>query len=352
MPLNRPTLQALIDRAIADISSRLPGTDARVRRSNLNVLSRVHAGAMHELYGELDWVSRQILPDTCDDDVLLRWANIFLNVPQKAASFAVGQVQFTGINGSVIAAGTLLQRGDGAEYSVNADVVVSLGTASVNVTAMVAGVAGNAVSGTTLSLILPISGVNAAGTVAASGLTNGIDIESIPSVHARLLARLRQPPQAGADFDYVNWALDISGVTRAWCFPKYYGTRTVGVCFVTDGAVGGLIPSPATVTAVQAHIDAVRPTTTAVTVFAPVADALNFTIALTPNTAVVQAAVQAELADLLGREAIPGGTLLLSHIRQAISVAAGETDHVLVAPVANVVSAAGHIAVPGVITWQ
>lgn len=351
MPFSRPALQDLIDRAIADVSSRLPGTDARVRRSNLNVLSRVHAGAMHELYGELDWVSRQILPDTCDDDILLRWANAFLPVPQKAATFAVGQARFNGTNGSIIPAGTVLQRGDGAEYTVDADMAIAAGTATVNVTAVVAGLAGNAISGTSLSLVLPIAGVGAGGTVAAAGLANGVDIESPASVRARLLARLRQPPQAGAAFDYVNWALEVSGVTRAWCFPKYYGNRTVGLCFVTDGAAGGLIPAPATVAAVQAHIDALRPVTTDVTVFAPVADALNFTIALTPNTLAVQAAVQAELADLISREAIPGGTLLLSHIRQAISVAAGEADHVLSAPAANVVSAAGHIATMGAITW-
>ena len=351
MPLNRPTLQALMDRAVADISSRLPGADARVRRSNLNVLSRMHSGGMHELYGELDWAARQLLPDTCDDDILLRWANIFLNVPQKAASFAVGQVQFTGTNNSVIAAGTLLQRSDGAEYSVDADVTIAASMGTAGVTAIVEGVAGNAISGTSLSLVSPIPGVNAAGTVTVDGLTNGVDIESIASVRARLLYRLRQPPQAGADFDYVEWAQSVPGITRAWCFPKYYGSRTVGICVVTDGAAGGLIPSPATVAAVQAYIDSVRPVTADATVFAPISDALNFTIALTPNTVVVQAAVQAELADLLSREAVPGGTLLLTHINQAISVATGETDHVLSVPAASVVSAPGHISVLGVITW-
>ena len=352
MPFIRPSLQQLIDRAVADISSRLPGADARVRRSNLNVLARVHAGAMHELYGELDWVSRQIVPDNCDDDMLLRWANVFLRVPQKPASFAVGQVQFSGSNNKVITAGTVIQRSDGTEYVVNADAAVASGAAMVSVTAVVAGASGNAASGTMLSLISPISGISANGAVAAAGLTNGFDIESILSVRARLLSRLRMPPQGGTAYDYVTWALEVSGITRAWSYPALNGAGTVGVCVVTDGAPGGLIPGAATLAAVAAHIDSVRPVTANVTVFAPVSDPLNFTIVLTPNTLAVQAAVQAELADLLNREAIPGGTLLLSHIRQAISVAAGETDHVLVAPAANVVSAAGHIAVMGAITWQ
>ena len=365
MPFNRPSLQALIDRATADITSRLPNASALLRRSNLYVLSRMHPGAMHELYGELDWLSNQALPDKCDDDVLLRWANIFLSVPRKAASFAVGQVAYPGTNGAVIAAGTLLQRADGVEYSVDADVVVTAGSATVNCTALVAGAASNAAAATTLSLVSPIPGVNASGSVTVAGLANGFDIETISQVRARLLTRLRQPGIAGTAADYVNWATDVSGVTRAWCLPKYFGNRTVGLCFVTDGAVGGPIPSGATVTAVQSHIDALRPVTSVVTVFAPVADPMNFTIALTPNTVAVQTAVTAELASLIAREATPGGYYmppggnvlvqgginLKSHMDAAIAVSSGETDHVMSVPAANVVSSNGHLATMGVITW-
>jgi uncharacterized phage protein gp47/JayE len=65
----------------------------------------------------------------------------------------------------------------------------------------------------------------------------------------------------------------------------------------------------------------------------------------------VQAAVLAELQDLLLREATPGGTLLLSHIRAAISSAAGETDFVLTSPAANVTNTTGNMCTMGTITW-
>jgi uncharacterized phage protein gp47/JayE len=48
---------------------------------------------------------------------------------------------------------------------------------------------------------------------------------------------------------------------------------------------------------------------------------------------------------------VPGGTILLSHIQEAISTAVGENDHVLIAPVANVVLPANTMATHGVITW-
>ncbi len=352
MPFNRPTLQALIDRATSDIATRLPGADALLRRSNLYVLARVHSGAMHELYGELDWLSRQILPDSCDDATLLRWAQVFLPVPQKAASFATGQVTLTGSNGAMLAANTVLQRADGATYTVDTATVVSAGSVTVNVTAVTAGAAANALAGVQLSLVSPVAGIAAAAVVAAAAIGNGYDIEAVASVRARLLARLRQSPQGGTANDYVNWALEVAGVTRAWCIPGITGARSVGVCFVTDGAPGGMIPTPATVAAVQAHIDSVRPVTVLATAFAPLPAVLNFTLKLTPTTPDTQAAVQAGLADLISREASPGGILLLSHIAQAILSAPGVTDYVLTAPAANVVSAVGTIPVMGVITWQ
>ena len=66
----------------------------------------------------------------------------------------------------------------------------------------------------------------------------------------------------------------------------------------------------------------------------------------------VEAAVTAELQDMITRDAIPGGTILYSHIMEAISIATGETDHVLVSPAANVTHATYEIAVMGTITWE
>jgi len=103
---------------------------------------------------------------------------------------------------------------------------------------------------------------------------------------------------------------------------------------------------------VQDYIDSVRPVTANVVVVAPIAVTLNLTIALTPNNTLVQAAVQAEVEDMLRREALPGGTLLLSHLREAISIAAGETNNVLITPTADVTYADGEMAIMGTITWQ
>lgn len=353
MSFARPTLQTLIDRIIADINARLPGADARLPYSNLNVLAFAEGGAVHGLYGFIDWLSQQILPDTADAQHLDRWCSIW-GVTRKSAAPATGNVTFTGTTGATVPVGTLMQRADGQQYQTTAVGTLAGGTATVAAVAVTAGLAGTSTAGTNLNLVSPLTGVNAAATVATGGLTGSADVETDDALRARLLARIQQPPQGGSASDYVTWALQVAGVTRAWVYPGELGAGTVTLRFVrdNDGTGAAIIPDAGEVAAVQAYIDALRPVTAQLTVVAPTAVPLNFQITgLTPGTSAVQAAVQAELQDLLLREATPGGTILLSHIRAAISQATGETDYNLVSPAANVINTTGNMSTMGSITW-
>lgn len=350
MPFERPTLTELINRAAADIEVELPGTDARLRRSNLGVLARVQAAGAHGLHGHLQWLARQLMIDTCDADYLDRYGAIW-GVVRTPAQFAQGPVTLTGTNGSVVPAGTTLQRANGQVYATVAEVTIASGTATPTVAANTAGAEGNALEGSPLSLVSPVAGVNANAVAGSGGLVGGADSEADDALRARLLQRLQQPPKGGAATDYVAWALSVPGVTRAWCYPLEGGPGTVTVRFMRDNDTPSPIPSAGEVSAVQAVIDELRPVTANVTVAAPTAAALNFTIHVSPDTSEVRAAVEASLRDLIFREAEPGGTLLLSHIREAISGAAGEADSVVSAPAANVVAAAGAISTMGTITW-
>ncbi|HEY9105213.1 MAG TPA: baseplate J/gp47 family protein [Roseateles sp.] len=350
MPFARPSLADLKARAAADIEAGLPGADARLRRSNLAVIASMHAAGFHSLYGYLDWLALQLMVDTAETVFLDRYAGIWgvLRVP---ASFAAGPVAVTGTSGVTVPAGTQLQRSDGVGYTTTADITLASGAAELPVAALVAGAAGNADAGTRMAFVAPVSGVNSSAVVAAAGLTQGADRESDEALRGRVLARIQQPPMGGAKSDYEAWALEVPGVTRAWVYPLENGPGTVVVRFVRDGDAS-LIPDSTEVAAVQAYIDDLRPVTANVTVEAPAAAPLDMTIQLTPSTAAVKAAVTAELQDVLQREAMPGGTILLSHLREAISVSAGEVNNVLTSPTTDVTHAAGEMPVLGTITWS
>lgn len=344
--LERPSLQILTDRIRNDIISRL-AADEVLRRSDAEVYARAESLAMHAMYGYVDWIAAQLFADTCSEDMLDRHAT-FWKVARKVSAAATGTVTFATSVGAYIPSGTLVRALDGVEYATTAEATAVAAATAVAVEAVEAGDAGNRVTGQSVLLVAPVDGVQT--TATAGELSGGADIESFTAWRARILAAMRKPPAAGTPNDYVMWALEVPGVTRAWCYPLELGLGTVVVRFVRDDDAS-LIPDAGEVSTVQDYIDALRPVTAAVTVVAPVASAVNFTISVTPATAAVKAAVQAELEDLLLREAEPGGTLYLSRIREAVSLAAGESDSTVTVPSADVTKSSGQIATMGVITW-
>ncbi len=355
MPFSRATLQQIITRTQTDIESRLTDTDPKLRRSLLNILSRTLSGAVHGLYGYLEWMADQIIMDKAESEILDRHANIYLTQPRKAAVQAQGNITCTGTDTTVIPAGTVLQRSDGIELSTDADATIVAGTVTVAVTAVVGGGEGNTDAASKLTFVTPIAGIDSTATVDVGGLIGGLDEENDDDLRARLLDRIQKPPQGGAKHDYIAWALEVSGVTRAWCYPLEDGAGTVKVRFMMDDSYGDGIPLAADVTTVNDYIDALRPVGLAVggyTTVAPVAVPLDFTIAATPNTQEVKDAIEAELKDMIRRDSEPGGIIRLSRIHEAISLAADETDHVLTVPAADVTHLTNEIASMGTVTWS
>ena len=81
MAFNRPSLEQLINRTKTDIETRLEIVNASLRNSLTKVFSFVMAGIAHLLHGHLDWISRQIIPDTAEKEHLRRWASIWGIIP-------------------------------------------------------------------------------------------------------------------------------------------------------------------------------------------------------------------------------------------------------------------------------
>lgn len=363
MPFPRPTLEEIIERIRGDIDAFLPGADSRLKRSVLDVLAIAYGGAVHLLYGFIAFLSRQLFVDQAETELLDQHA-AFWNVPRLAAVFADGPVRFTGVNGTDIPAGTEISRSDGQVFLTDILVTVVGGQADVIVFAETAGIIGNTLDGTTLSLVSPISGIDAESTVItdaehADGIDGGVDEESDESLRARILLRIRTPPQGGAVSDYEQQAKEVPGVTRVFVRPLNRGLGTVDVFFTRDNDVP-IIPDSSEVQEVQDHIDPLKPVTADFLAIAPIALDLDVTLKLEPNTTVVQDAVKEELEDLLFREAAPGdgsgvGTIFLSQIGEAISIAAGEIRHEItvingVSP-ADVVPGGGELLVLGTTTF-
>ncbi|MFJ2412028.1 baseplate J/gp47 family protein [Pseudomonas sp. NPDC087814] len=344
MPFETPSLPVLIKRTQSDLASD------SLRQSDAQVLARTLSGAAFGLYGYLDWIAEQILPDTADESTLERIAALRLNQARKGAVAASGTVSFTAAAGAVLDVDTVLQASDGRSFKVTAAGTTHAGLNTATVQAIDAGTLGNADAGLSLIAVQPLQGIGSTFTVLAPGLTGGVARETLESLRARVIRSYRVIPQGGSAQDYETWSLEVPGITRAWCRGNYLGPGTVGVFVMRDDDPQP-IPNAAQLVQVQAHIEPLRPVTADVYVLAPVMKPVAYQLRLTPDTSAVRAAVEAQLRDLHNREAGLGDSLLLTHIAEAISTATGETDHKLTSPLADVTAATNQLLVFGGITW-
>ncbi|MEW9858474.1 baseplate J/gp47 family protein [Pseudomonas putida] len=346
MPYEMPTLPALITRTQSDYERNAP--DA-LRRSDAKVASRVLSGAAYGLYGHQEWIARQSHPATCDEEMLLRWAQWRLKDGRKAAVAATGPIGVVGAANALVDAGMVYQHDDGRRYVVTVTTRLVGGTAQVPVRAETPGALGNIESGT-LTAVSPALGVNPEATIGAAGLAGGADQEEIEQLRTRVQAAFQNPSKVGSGSDFEEWALEVPGVTRAWALPRWMGPGTFGLMFVCDGEED-IFPGADKVAEVQAYLDIKRPVTAEVYAFAPINRVIGFTIKLTPDGAALREEVRKSLATLIADEGGPGSRLYRTHIRSAISNTPGETDHDLPLPAADVLVANNEMGTLGAITW-
>jgi uncharacterized phage protein gp47/JayE len=368
MPFARPTLTALRNTAIQDITtSGVPGLDGLLRNAVLRVLAWCIAGLTYSLYGFLDWISRQAVPWSATDEYLHAWAAL-IGVYQLDATAASGVAQFTGTPDIAIPLGATLTRQDGTPYVSTADAGTdATGVALVSFIGTLPGAITNCDDATPISLDMPPPGINAGGVTV--GLTRGgSDQETEDAFRTRMLQAYAAPPHGGSATDYIEWATAVPGCSRAWVIPEEYGPGSVGVYVMfdianaatggfpigTDGAAALETRAP-TATGDQLLVAnaiwPVQPVTALVYVLKPIAMPVNITVKnLNPNTVEQQTAIVAALGDMFLHTAQVGGTIYSSDIYQAIQATPGVVHFDMTAPTTPVVAAAGHLPVPGTFT--
>lgn len=381
MPYSRRTLSQLRSDVAQDIASALPGSDPLLRYSNLAIMGAIQAGLAHENFGYLDWIAQQSVPFTATEEFLEGWAAL-KRVFRIPAHVSGGTVTFTGTAGKEIPAGTPFVRGDGFNYVTTADgtigsTTVTVAAAAVADPAGLTGANGNCDAGTAFTLSVVIPGVQSA-AFAASNFTGGADLEQDEALRKRMLLAFQNPPHGGSRADYVEWALEVAGVTRAWCVPNAFGSGTVAVYVMFDVAEashGGFpqgsngvsqydvgptgVPRDTVATgdqlAVADAISVVQPVTALVYALRPAAALQNFTIAgiagasSGTKTAIANAITNAFLR--LGQVQPTSSTINLNDIESAIGTVPGTDGFVITSPVGNITTATGSLPVLGTVTY-
>ena len=362
MPWPIPAPGDISGRAAAIYEQNLPGIDARDPNTVATTNTRITEMAMQDLYFYQGDQALELMPDTAVTN-LPRHAAIW-GVPQVQAAPATGNVIVAGTNGDVVPTDlTFTLQNSTIVYTTTntSDVTIAGGTASLPVVASLAGTAGNLAAGTVLTLSSPVEGLTSlTGTVDSNGITGGLDLETIASWRANILAKIRYEPSGGDFADYVQWAFEaLPGVALAACPAAACGGGVVSVVVMmgvyapsaTPGApevlTGFVPPTSGQLAAIQAYIGVFgqpggkRPVTANVTVYAGTLNPVNVTLHLNPDTPTIRAAASAALAlsflqDAQTAQSGLGGTTYVTRLDNAVSSSDGEFSHEMSVPAADV----------------
>jgi uncharacterized phage protein gp47/JayE len=307
----------------------------------------------------IDWLSKMLLPDTSETEWLDRHGNIWLinadgTTGRKGATLAYGVVNFTGLAGTIVPKSTQLgASGTGIQYETLEEITLGVTPTPAAVRALDPGSLGNLPEGAQLGLAAPIPGVDDIVTV--DEITYGVDEESDDELRMRVLERIRQPPMGGDQEDYVNWALRVPGVTRAWSAPLEMGIGTVTVRFMMDNlrADNDGLPTAQDVDTVQTYLDTVRPV--AVKDFwaeAPIPYPIDVHITnLSVDDAATRGAITNSLLAKFMERTQPGQTWYRSWTDEGIAGAAG-VDYYDLTGSDTVMPDNGHMPMLGTITYD
>jgi uncharacterized phage protein gp47/JayE len=222
VPFNRDSLAVILDRVYANYISLFKPLDKTPRQSLLKVFSTVDAGIYHQLLGDLDFLSRQIFPDTAEGEILREhWSS---RVTPLYATSAAGEIAVTGTPEKTVPAGVVFQAAGGEKYYTGKSYKIGgAGSVVVTVKAEGSGLITNLASGNELTIVSSIpQGIDSKVKTTDRGITGGADGETDEEYLGRVLTALRNPTRYGKKDDFAAWAMDASVEVRsAWEFKNF-----------------------------------------------------------------------------------------------------------------------------------
>ncbi len=370
MPYQRPTLEQLSQQARQDVlNGGIPGVNALLRYSVLNVLSKVLAGLAWLHYGYLDWIAKQAVPWTASAEYLEAWGAL-KNIFRKPAVSASGQVGFSVSDAQVIPIGTLIRVNGGLTAVTTAVSVTAGGMTLAACTVTQTGAAGNISQGAVVTLGSPIEGIQTTGVVTGE-FSGGADVETDDLFRDRILSTFAHGGENGNGSDYVSWAEAVPGVTRAWVSPAGFGIGTVVLYVMLDvaNAQNSGFPIGTDGASSEEHryqaatgdqlmvanaLYPVRPVTALLIVCSPIRQPTDFVIESlgSNNTTANRGLITDALQDMFTRLSSPGGTIFPNQWNEAVA-ALGISQFNISSPSTPVIAtSAGAMPTLGAITFS
>ena len=214
-------------------------------------------------------------------------------ISRKQGTKAVGEVIFTGENGTLISNGTMLFVDD-LYFVVLNDTTITENQAELVVEALEAGKQYNLLANTKLTLTEPINGVT--DIYVKSNFENGTDIESDEDLRERFFTTIKKSYTSGNVAHYEMWTLEVNGTGACKVYPLKNGNGTVEIVITNSDMLGA---SSELIEKVKANIEEKRPIGASVSVVSATEKAINVSATVRLSRGYSQSEVETLFKDKL-----------------------------------------------------
>lgn len=253
-----------------------------------------------------------------------------------AATYATGNVTFSGTPQTIISSGTQV-KSDVLIFTVESSGTISeSGTVTLPAVCNVSGTTGNVPIGAINSLVVSINGITSVTNTEA--FTGGYEEETDAEARSRYLSSAKKPATSGNKYHYEEWAKEASsGVGEVKCIPLWDNDNSH-----TPGSVAGSVTvlvldkesNPAQqdlIETVKTHIENERPVGASVIVASAVALTINVNATLTLQSgyisSTVKSAIETSISQYLKNIAFAQDEVSAAHIGSCILSVDGVLDY-------------------------
>ena len=246
-PQKAPTTTQLYENFI-NVYKAKTGVDTVPKVSIIRALAYATAAIGILLFRLGKWSYDQIFIQTADPSGVSQ-IGLQLGVNQKEGVKAILAAQVTGAS-TTIDKGTRYQYNN-VVYETTANFTPIEGEVVIQVQAGEYGEGYNLDAGNIINLVSPSEGVPNQATITAI-TQSGQDVESDEDYYQRVLAKVQQQPQGGADYDYFSWSTEADGIVDIYLIRTEAGV--LNVYPIAEGTGEDRIPTEAQKTQVNSLI--------------------------------------------------------------------------------------------------
>ena len=361
MALEIPTYQEIILRVESDIRQKLtennPSADLdRFTNTIIGIFGTAMAGMIYLGYRLIAFASREVFVSQASADALVRHGNE-IGILRNLATRSSYRFTISGVASTPVPSGTQFVFNLSQIYrTISSGLIQSNGELVTDFESVETGVATNLSVNDELTIQTPVLGINEIAMVSEI-LIEASNDESVASYRQRIIQRRRAVILGGSLEEWESWALEVSGITRAFSYRQDQGAGTVGVMVVADGSSPPIPTAQKILEVYNNLIGADRPKAPEVFVFGPTVILVNFiiTLAAAIDNQANRNFTISTLRDLFLREGNPSSLILeqqwialLTNVGITISSIESEIDN---EEIDQVQTGSKEIAILGVVSF-